>query len=469
MSDNKSENKKNAKKKLDNAINKVSQTEESFLTSDRALTVLSILLGIILWATISVAQYPDIDRKFDGIPIKIEMDGSEAQAIGLDVVEMSDTTVTADLKAARTEIGSLKPENLVAVPKDLDQVKSARPYDLILIIKTADGKEMTTTSIYPSSVKVTFDKMVSKEIEVTPVIDHLRTATGYISGDVDINPKTIWVSGPEKVVNSITKAEVKLTLGQPLTKSYEGRSSDLVLYNGNTVISNENKQLSFDKSDFELNIPVYFKQTLPLNVNIINAPSNLDLDYFRSQMVFSLDEIVLASFDPNLQSLESLDIGTIDMREADVGKVFEFSTEDFLPEDVENLSNVDTVTVTMPSKNITKKPIAIRGKDIQFVNRPADFEISTVASGITIYLIGDEEQISEISNDDVTAQVDMINFDHLEGDHRVSVDFIISSKYNKVWFIGPEGQGLPKIYATATKVTDLSDLNGENTSEETQN
>ena len=94
MSDNKSENKKNAKKKLDNAINKVSQTEESFLTSDRALTVLSILLGIILWATISVAQYPDIDRKFDGIPIKIEMDGSEAQAIGLDVVEMIQGSAT---------------------------------------------------------------------------------------------------------------------------------------------------------------------------------------------------------------------------------------------------------------------------------------------------------------------------------------------------------------------------------------
>lgn len=141
------------------------------------------------------------------------------------------------------------------------------------------------------------------------------------------------------------------------------------------------------------------------------------------------------------------------MREVDVGSVFEFKAENFLPEDYENLTQIDTVTVTCPSEGISKKAIAIMGKDIQFVNKPAQFEFEPVASGMTLFVVGDSDQIAAISKEDLTAQIDLIDFDMQEGDHKMSVDFLISS-YDKVWLNGDEGVATPKIYVTAKLISD---------------
>ncbi|MBQ7782840.1 MAG: hypothetical protein IJ368_02630, partial [Oscillospiraceae bacterium] len=114
----------------------------------------------------------------------------------------------------------------------------------------------------------------------------------------------------------------------------------------------------------------------------------------------------------------------------------------------ENLTQIDTVTVTCPSEKLSKKAIAIMGKDIQFVNKPAQFEFEPVASGMTLFVVGDEEQIAAISKEDLTAQIDLIDFNLQEGVHKMSVDFIISS-YDKVWLNGDEGVATPKIYVNA--------------------
>ena len=147
------------------------------------------------------------------------------------------------------------------------------------------------------------------------------------------------------------------------------------------------------------------------------------------------------------------------MREVDVGSVFEFKAENFLPEGYENLTQIDSVTVTCPSEGIKKKAIAIKGKDIQFVNKPAQFEFDPVSSGMTLYVVGDEEQIDSITRDDITAQIDLIDFDMQEGDHKMSVGFIISS-YDKVWFNGGDGVATPKIIVNAT-ISKGDDTSGE--------
>ena len=91
------------------------------------------------------------------------------------------------------------------------------------------------------------------------------------------------------------------------------------------------------------------------------------------------------------------------------------------------------------------------GKDIQFVNRPPQFDFTPVVSGITVSLVGDEEQIAEISSADITAQIDLFDFDMEEGDKNLPVDIIIFS-YDKVWFSGKDGVATPKIYVTAKYV-----------------
>lgn len=432
---------------IKNFIADISDFFRRLFEKDNAVKILSIICAVIIWAVVSISVYPTIDSVFYNVPVVINLDGTYAQANQLDSVAMSQDTVTVKISGKRGVIGDLETEDLTAVC-DVSGVMMARDYNLSMDIECAENISFDVISIEPSTVKVTFDKIITKEFPVTPMLENIRIASGYMRGDPIITPSTVSVTGPQDTVNSITKVCARVTSEQELNSTYEFTTSDLVLYNNNAVISNENGLISFDKSSFAIQIPVYVRQTLPLEVNIINAPENFDIEYFRSQLVFSVDELTIAAPNDKIKELPSLNIGTINMREVDKGSVFEFKAENFIPEGYENLTQIDTVTVTCPSEGIDKKAIAIMGKDIQFINKPAQFEFKPVASGMTLFVVGDEAQIAAISKADLTAQIDLIDFDMMEGDHVMSVDFIISS-YDKVWLNGDEGIATPKIIINA--------------------
>lgn len=432
---------------IKNFIAGISDFFRKLFERDNAVKILSIICAVIIWAVVSISVYPTIDSVFYNVPVVVNLDGTYAQANQLDSVAMSQNTVTVKITGKRGIIGDLKAEDLTAVC-DVSGVMMARDYNLSMNIECAEDISFDVISIEPSTVKVTFDRIITKEFPVTPLLENIRIASGYMRGDPIITPSTVSVTGPQDTVNSITKVCARVTSEQELNSTYEFTTSDLVLYNNNAVISNENGLISFDKTSFAIQIPVYVRQTLPLEVNIINAPENFDIEYFRSQLVFSVDELTIAAPNDKIKDLPSLNIGTINMREVDVGSVFEFKAENFIPEGYENLTQIDTVTVTCPSEGISKKAIAIMGKDIQFINKPAQFEFKPVASGMTLFVVGDEEQIAAISKADLTAQIDLIDFDMMEGDHVMSVDFIISS-YDKVWLNGDEGIATPKIIINA--------------------
>ena len=419
------------------------------LMRDRSLMVISLLIAIVIWIVVSITVYPTTDKTIYNVPVKIDLDGTYAQSQNLEVIEMSDETVTVQISGERAKIGSIKAEDLVA-NVSVTNVMMAREYDLRLDVQSLSGTEFEVKTITPSSVTVAFDKIVSKEFTIEPEVKDLRLASGYISGDPVVSPASVTITGPQDTINSITKVCAGVNPPENLSSTFETSAAELLLYKDSTLIS-DTSSLYFDKTSFAVQIPVLVRQTLPLDVNIINAPANLDLSWFRSQLVFSAEELDLAAPGSRVKDIERLNIGTINMREVDAGSVFTFSAENFLPADYENLSNVDTVTVTCPSEDIAKKPLSIKGKDIQFINKPAQFEFTPVASGLTLFLVGDSTQLSELTGEDITAQIDLIDFDMQEGDHKMAVDFIISS-YDRVWFTGDEGVATPKIYVTAEYV-----------------
>lgn len=427
-------------------IKKISEFLTELFRRDISLKIISIVLAVGVWAAVSITEYPIIETTFYNIPMTLSMEGTYAQANQLDAVNAPSQTVTVTISGERGQIGNIKAEDMTAW-LDMSTVMLPREYNLPVRISCAADSEYEIKSIEPSSVRVTFDKIISKEFDVTPLVENASIAAGYMSGDPIVTPSTVTVTGPQNTVNSITDVRVRVSPNRVLDSSYDFTSDQLVLYNRNSVIA-DTGQLSFNKTSFSVQIPVFVRKTLPLEVDIINAPENFDLDYFREQLTYSIDELTIAAPNDKINERESLSIGTINMREVDKGSRFEFSTEKFLPEGYENLTQIDTITVTCPAEGISTKPIVIMGKDIQFVNRPPQFDFTPVVSGLTVSLVGDEKQIAEISSADITAQIDLFDFDMEEGDKNLPVDIIIFS-YDKVWFSGKDGVATPKIYVTA--------------------
>ncbi len=396
---------------------------------------------------VSITIYPTVEKEYI-VPITVDLDGSYAQANQLEVMSVSTETITVKVSGNRGQIGDMTADDLLA-QVDVSNVMLAKEYNLSVDIESLSNKEFEIVSINPSTVTVSFDKIISKEFDVEVDDTNVHIASGYMSGDATVTTGTITVTGPQDRINSITKVVLQVSTETEYDSTFEITSSDILLYNGSTLISNEDNLISFDKTSITVQIPVYVRQTLSLDVTITNAPDKFDVDAFKEQLVFSVDYIDIAAPNDKITEMTSITIGTINMREVDIGSEFTFSAADFLPDGYENLSEISSITVTCPSEGLSKKSIGIRKSNIQFINAPSGYDFEIITSGFTPIFVGSEESIEELTIADISAQIDLIDFDMQEGDHKMAVEFVILS-YDDVWVIGENGVSTPKAVVTAT-------------------
>lgn len=426
---------------INNFLKKIRSFFSRLFEKDVVIKITSIIAAIVIWFIISVSEYPIINEIVYNVPVQIAMEGTYAEASGYQAMTQSVETVTVYLTGNRGEVGNIKTEDLVAVAS-AENVMYAMEYNLPLEIESLDNKEFEVTKIEPAVVSVAFDRIITKEIPVTPEITGINASEGYIMGDEDdiaVVPNKVSVTGPAEMVDEITKATVIIREDTILTNTTDFKTNTIKLYSNSMEITDENSQLKYDKTDFTVHIPIYAKQTVKLDVRITNAPSSFDVDKFKEQLEFSVDELVVAVADEMVVEREAMDIGTIDMREVDIGKEFTFSTSDFLPENYQDWNDVKTITVKCPSEGLLVRPIHITNPSIQLINVPAQFDFKIITSGVTPIFIGPEETLEQMTYIDVIAQIDMLNtLDIEEGYCKLPVTFSIPA-YDDVWCIGSEG------------------------------
>lgn len=281
-------------------------------------------------------------------------------------------------------------------------------------------------------------------------MDNVHIAQGFISDadDVVIAPDKIEVTGPKDEIDAINDVYFYIEAEGELSGTYEYTAVDPVIYSKGIPVSNE-EEITFSRSSFNVSIPILQKQTLPLSVTISNAPESFNSDAYMEKLTFSVSELEVAAPVDSIKDIPSLNIGTIDMREVDIGSVFTFSTADFLPEGYQNLSSIDTVSVTCPSEGLYKITMTIRGSSVQVVNAPPQFDYNIITSGFTLFFIGSEESIEKLSYIDVVSKIDLINYELEARDYKFPVTFSTPA-YDDVWCIGSDGVLSPKATVTVT-------------------
>lgn len=430
-----------------NIIYKTRRFFANLFEKDVVIKIGSLIAAIMIWFIVSVTVITKIDRVLYMVPVTVSLEGTYAEANGFEAMSLSTESVTVYIKGERGDIGNLKSEDLVAVAS-AENVMYAMEYRLDLDIKCLTNKNFEVEKIEPAVVSVDFDKIITKEISITPKISGLRAADGYIMGDEEniiIVPNTVNVTGPAETVDNITSAEVVLNESKTLTGTTDLKASELKFYNGVTTIPNADGRITFDKSEFMVHVPIYERHTVSLDYKITNAPDSFDIDSFKQMMEMSVTELEVAVLSENFVDREAIDIGTIDMRRADIGTVFSFPTSEFLPEGYEDLNNVRFVTVTVPSTGLIRRPIHISNSSFQLVNTPPQYEFNISTTGVTPFFIGPEDSMEKLTYIDVIAEIDMLTtFDISEGYQKLPVTFRIPS-YNDVWCIGSDGDLSPRV------------------------
>ncbi|MDR0944350.1 MAG: hypothetical protein LBM41_07465 [Ruminococcus sp.] len=440
-----------------NLIERFQMRFTKLLEQDAFIIIMSIVTAILIWFTISVIEYPNIRQQITGVPIEVMIAGTYADEHNFRVSGMSQSTVTVEIEGARGEIGDINAEDLIA-EINADSVLSARDYTLPVEIKSNTGRVFSVTSINPARVTVNFEEIITKKVPLRADTSTITLSDGYMIDpeNVVVSPAVVAVTGEKDIVDRISDISLKITKSGASSSSFEliVGSGDMVIYNGNVQMQNVISDLTFDRTDFTVKVPVYRKQTVDLDVTLSNVPETFSTDDFKNYLIFSNSTMEIAALDQT-SALTSLNIGAIDMRQVNFENgrdmTFEFSAESFLSDGYENLSEIGTITVTVPFAGISKKSIMISGNNIQLINRPAGFDFDIITSGIQPLFIGPEDQISALTREDIIAVVDA-NAAAVtsEGDYKLTVEFSVP-EYPDVWVAASAGVLSQRVTVTVTR------------------
>lgn len=407
--------------------------------NNTAMIIYSIIIAILMWFVISITIYPTTPKTLSNIPLEIDITGTSAEENDLSVISASAKNVTVTIKGERSRIGSLTADDLVAKAV-IENVNSAGEKSLNINVtgKNSDVK-FEVTEIKPSKVDVMFDRIDTREYDLTVNAPNITAADGLYmdKSEFKVNPSVIEITGPSKQLDSIDKAQVYVDTKQEINTAYTFHSKDVVLYDKNeSKINTDN--LTYNSEDFTIDIPVYMQKELDFTYDLRYAPANFDVSSLNIEL--NVDKISLASPNDELQNIDTWSIGSIPLYDLDWDFNKSFTIE--VPSNYKNLSNVSTVTAKLNQEGLAKKTVTVN--DISIVNAPSNYDCTVNTYGLTFDIIGPEDDIAEITEKDILVSVDLLKYT-VQSTNFTADATISFPKYDKVWAVG-----LQKVSVTAT-------------------
>lgn len=410
--------------------------------NNTAMIIYSIIIAILIWFVISITIYPTTPKTLSNIPLEIDITGTSAEENDLSVISASAKNVTVTIKGERSRIGSLTADDLVATAV-IENVNSAGEKSLNINVTGKDSDvKFEVTEIKPSKVDVMFDRIDTREYDLTVNAPNITAADGLYmdKSEFKVNPSVIEITGPSKQLDSIDKAQVYVDTKQEINTAYTFHSKDVVLYDKNeSKINTDN--LTYNSEDFTIDIPVYMQKELDFTYDIRYAPANFDVSSLNIEL--NVDKISLASPNDELQNIDTWSIGSIPLYDLDWDFNKSFTIE--VPSNYKNLSNVSTVTAKLNQEGLAKKTVTVN--DISIVNAPSNYDCTVNTYGLTFDIIGPEDDIAEITEKDILVSVDLLKYT-VQSSNFTADATISFPKYDKVWAVG-----LQKVSVTATPTT----------------
>lgn len=398
--------------------------------SDIFLRIYAVIFAILFWFIISITLYPTITKTISNISISpINTEGTTAHDYNLSAVHLSEKKISATIFGKRYDIGDISADDLEAVV-DISNVVKPGEYNLDIKVVSKKNKKMEVKDISPKSVKVTFDSVIEREFAVGIEAPEISAADGYLMEPITCSPETIKVSGPKEEMDKITKVLVRTEEKKKLTESQSISSSDIFVYNGETILDKSHFTFNVDK--IQLRIPVLMEKKLPFRLDIQNAPPNFDTKALKYS--FSSSEISIAAPASSMATLGEIHLGYLNLSQVDLNSKFDFNVN--LPANYKNLSGVEKVTVDFNWDYYDSKIISLERSKIFVINASNKYNYNIKTKKITnIKIIGPKSVISSINENNIIAELDLLDQDLSESSYVKNVR-IYSPDSNNVWAYG---------------------------------
>lgn len=365
--------------------------KQNKLTANLGLKIASLLFAVVLWLVITNINDPLRTLRFYDVPVRMVntdyvTDNNRMYEV-LDNTDVVDVVVTAP----RSVIDSLSNDNVTATA----DFKNITEDNLVPISLACNKYPKNIESIVGdiTAVELNIENKMSKNLLIKPLTIG-TPEDGYLVGETTIGKNQVKVSGPESIVDKISKAQV--TVDVENATNQVSTSAEVKLYN------EDDEEIPKQKLTCNINtvdVKVEILSTGKVSFSIITAGEPAEGYLPTGDIEISPSELSVAGKTNIVSELSTIDLGEIDLTGATGDVVKEIALEEFLPDGVsvrdDNL--VENITAVAKVERIIAREFTIPNSNIRFINIPegyavevADFEKDTVVelSGLAVNING---------------------------------------------------------------------------------
>lgn len=430
----------------------IEKIQSKFMKNNFSLAVLSVIISVIAWFYISMTQYPSVPKTIEHIPVSLDISGTSAELNGLSVISCDIKDVTVELLGSRTQVGNLNNENLEAYI-DAENVSNTGTKKLSIKIKSSSGIKYEVKSVNPPSATIVFDKIDTREFAITPQIPNISVVNGKEINldELSCEPSVVRITGPSAQLDKIAKCSAVSKKEVSLDSSYVLNSDEIQLYTEDNVLIDQSA-LTFNNTNFNITIPVRTQKEVALSVKI-NAPDGFDKSKIKLNL--SADSIILACNNSQTVIPDTLDIGTISLNELrpNFSRTFTINT---ILENSEyiNVSELETVTVTLDSEGLAQKDLTIEQNRISISNIPdSSYDYRVLTQRMNITVVGSESSINALTAEDIVADVNLL-YTNVTAEHFNATVTFSCPTYDDVWVVTNSNVSIQRTKAVPVTTSD---------------
>lgn len=386
--------------------NKKRREPKSYLTNNLTLKLLSLFFAIILWSFTISRTDPQRTKRITEVPVTVS-GLSALEEKGLTLRDGTDDlgSVTVKVSVAYSDFKRID-KNYISATVDLSKITSAGTVALTVMPSVNISGDVGTPTVNPSSITVTVDECVTKEV---PVV--LNTSNSLKEGLISVSPsypQTVEIKGSSYYAEKISKA----VLNVDLSALNDGDSVTSLC----TFTDDKNNAVKFPQKTLTADMDVRTVKEVKISAEdaVINS-DKLAVGYRLSSI--NAGKIKICAHKDILDTIEEIVPDSIDLTGLDSSTV-SLPLSFTLPDGVDIVPNQETpkaqVKITESSADLTvKRNITVSGLEGSSASvtsgkitrrLTADGTISIEA---TVVLSGPAPLLNSITDSDVMVKLSL--------------------------------------------------------------
>ena len=362
--------------------------------------LLSLVIALGIWLFVVSVVSPESEVEIRAIPVIL--DGESALA-DRNLIVVSDKNFTVDLKlfGSRVDLNKLSASNITIVA-DLSQITEPGEHNVrydILYPSSVQSGNVDAKERNPQYLKLTVAERGWKEVPVK------IKYTGSVPNNYVVdrqNPKFdnafITVSGPIEALEKVDHASISVDL--------EGKTETIVanfrpvLCTADGTPLTELGKLTMDVTEVRATIKIFKIKQVPLVVEVKDGGGLTSADVKLTQ---TLDTIVVSGSDAELEKLDKIVVGRIDLSELveSTEVVFDITMDP----GVNNITGVTKVKVNVELL-VQLETRSFKVNQIRLENVPGNRGVKLLNKEITVQIRGTKEALDQLKPEDIVAVVD---------------------------------------------------------------